>query len=1148
MNILDLGLDVSSFNEEKKVRLNEYISIFDKLAKYDGKKINVSLGDGFTTLNSSVLETNKLLSEMDAKITSLQSKKVVSTDNKNQVTQLTLSVAEYKKITDETEKTVAKLAAATSDEARNLAVLKMQLSETTKGLLDYAKGQSQVEKQKSIDTVRSAEYRSEQKRVVEALRQVAIEQDKAEKAEKAYAKSIDDSKIRSAEYRAEQKRVVESLRSLAIEQDKAEKSAKKNVTKDLISDHEKLVTTLKRQEEAYRQLYITKGKNDPATKYALAEYSTTAKVITDIDKRLQDAHGSNILFTGGLRNMFSQLRILAYILPGLGIAGIFNLAFEAVGNLVSSLGIFDNELEKSLDKQLEFNKSQKELLELIEQIDDAYRSNLGQKQYLDNLSKYASASGQSELTNLVAKRNSIYQNSFEAADRAGFTNTSYNGGFTELERLRKEMESKSFDYKQIRKDIDDGLYKNTFTNGNGIGTESEGKKLLEVAKQGSEFATESYNKQKKIMEENAILIADLHAADLRIAEYIAEQKRKLTLETSKFEANSVIDKNKIILDKEISSQRERQQALKSIKDAEDKISKAEKNYVLSQPSSRNEDGSLTTEAKVAMRKASEEIAENDREYKKRLADLNESYRQRMLAAETSILKDFVEVNAIQNEKIYKNENASLNSRLMSYAIYIADKQKLQELEFNKDKEKLALKANDPTAKKELEALKSARDMQIKNIQADAEAQIYNIAYTALRKELKDVIDLNKLTENEYVRHYAQSLALLNKSFEEHKISYNQYKGERERLDKEFSDKVLSGDIKNDEENILRLQKEIDKLLQIKREADEELDLNKAQLDDKKRNNEGYIQEELTYNSQKGKTNAINQALIDAQKEMQKAMEKMDNDELKRAKAKYDTLIRYQKEFADNNKQIINELFALAKQAIDAEYDERLRTFMQRQELNNAIRNSEVESIERSSLDAKNKSALEIQLNEQKKESDRDAKIEERKIKREQAVADRALAVTQILINTEIGASEAIATIPPPFGELIALQRRVLGGIAIAKVLTAPIPYAKGTPAEGHPGGRAKYGEDGKEIVVEPGKAPYIVSKETISELPKGTHVIPIENNPNFEVKSEKRDDSWSQTMFLAKQIKKYSKNGPISNTIIIDMGFNNYKDKTLYGK
>lgn len=72
----------------------------------------------------------------------------------------------------------------------------------------------------------------------------------------------------------------------------------------------------------------------------------------------------------GLTSAFSGLKQIAYILPGLGIAGIFNLAFEAIAAAADELGIFGEktkeadeatqELAKSMDS---FNESAaKELL------------------------------------------------------------------------------------------------------------------------------------------------------------------------------------------------------------------------------------------------------------------------------------------------------------------------------------------------------------------------------------------------------------------------------------------------------------------------------------------------------------------------------------------------------------------------------------------------------------------------------------------------------------------------------------------------------------------------------------------------------------------------------------------------------------------
>jgi hypothetical protein len=46
----------------------------------------------------------------------------------------------------------------------------------------------------------------------------------------------------------------------------------------------------------------------------------------------------------GLTSMFGQLRQLAYILPGIGVAGLFNLAFEAISKAAAALGLFNSKI------------------------------------------------------------------------------------------------------------------------------------------------------------------------------------------------------------------------------------------------------------------------------------------------------------------------------------------------------------------------------------------------------------------------------------------------------------------------------------------------------------------------------------------------------------------------------------------------------------------------------------------------------------------------------------------------------------------------------------------------------------------------------------------------------------------------------------
>jgi TP901 family phage tail tape measure protein len=111
---------------------------------------------------------------------------------------------------------------------------------------------------------------------------------------------------------------------------------------------------------------------------------------------------------------------------------------------------------------------------------------------------------------------------------------------------------------------------------------------------------------------------------------------------------------------------------------------------------------------------------------------------------------------------------------------------------------------------------------------------------------------------------------------------------------------------------------------------------------------------------------------------------------------------------------------------------------------------------------------------------------ERKIiqeKRRQARFEKVLAAVNIGINTAVNISEVA---PNPI--LIALVA-ALGAAQLAAVAATPIPqYAKGT--DNHAGGLALVGEERPEVISEPNKAPYVVSKPSVLDLPKGTKVTP----------------------------------------------------------
>ena len=137
----------------------------------------------------------------------------------------------------------------------------------------------------------------------------------------------------------------------------------------------------------------------------------------------------------------------------------------------------------------------------------------------------------------------------------------------------------------------------------------------------------------------------------------------------------------------------------------------------------------------------------------------------------------------------------------------------------------------------------------------------------------------------------------------------------------------------------------------------------------------------------------------------------------------------------------------------------------------------------------------------------------------------------------------------------AIAAGIVGAANLAKAISVKIPsYRTGT--DNHKGGLARFGEDGAEVVHEPGKQPYLAVSETIKELPKGTKVIPIDDigvssiGVNYAISdnSSGADSGWDKTIWLAKQLKQKPQKNITNNVVIVNLGYTNYKRSKLYGE
>lgn len=113
-----------------------------------------------------------------------------------------------------------------------------------------------------------------------------------------------------------------------------------------------------------------------------------------------------------------------------------------------------------------------------------------------------------------------------------------------------------------------------------------------------------------------------------------------------------------------------------------------------------------------------------------------------------------------------------------------------------------------------------------------------------------------------------------------------------------------------------------------------------------------------------------------------------------------------------------------------------------------------------------------------------------KLKREQAIWDKANNIAQCTMQTALAIMNAWSTAPWPVNIAMAAVAGAMGALQLATIIATPLPkYAKGTKS--HKGGPAVVGDGGEpELVTFGGKSWITPDTPTIVDLPAGAAVIP----------------------------------------------------------
>jgi len=173
---------------------------------------------------------------------------------------------------------------------------------------------------------------------------------------------------------------------------------------------------LKKQAKDYA---ISLGESHPKTQQAIKDANDLAGRIKSADQSVGDfqrnvGNYSNGV-TKGISAIFSGVRQLAYILPGIGIAGIFSLAIDPLWELIKGLGLFN-------DKFAEMNKNFQNFKETLSNIRTGIRAQREDFRALYELATDPNADGEERnkaVDELKSKYSSFFSEYSDGAIKAG---------------------------------------------------------------------------------------------------------------------------------------------------------------------------------------------------------------------------------------------------------------------------------------------------------------------------------------------------------------------------------------------------------------------------------------------------------------------------------------------------------------------------------------------------------------------------------------------------------------------------------------------------------------------------------------------------------------------------------------------------------
>lgn len=762
----------------------------------------------------------------------------------------------------------------------------------------------------------------------------------------------------------------------------------------------------------------------------------------------------------------------ALVAIGVAIAYLVKVTFDWVTENTRALAM----QTKLTEAAQQYNQT------LVEQSGLLSKSNDSYKRSLESQLSQAQALGKSQAEifairkALAAEEKRISQENLQTL---GATNAAQAASLTKLEGLNSR---RLFILEKYNQAVADGDERGQEAN----------KKLLD-------FYDKQYNAEKTIYDAREQARQDSYTADKAMsdlqseeAKFSADERRKMTLETTRIQVDAITSANALILSNERSTLGQRVSALKDNLQAQKALIAAQKNDVLNDP------GSSVVDKAIAIKKAAQEEIKATQQTNREIEQVREDFRLRDLQASHAILQRRLDDENELKEKVFRSEQVGLSERLAVFKSYTDNQRQLLESSYKlqlqqagiSDEEIAALEADRNYKVKS----KKITDEELLNLQKDHESAVMQLVLDSnsgvvdilrsnlnrqegLYQEHVDAIErIFSQMDLSSVNQYAADVIALNNSLKRKEVSLADYNLRREKLDREYQKRANQNLIKSLQDQLGLLEgaekeeAEARKKLQYLRFAANG-DLTEAE---KAALVEQINLAEEEYNHYKDLVNKK----IELSNRLKNAEIKNSEDSTKKKKEDAEA---WQEVFEASMMGILD----LSSALVSGRYERENQQIREQLDLLDRKTQKEIDAINATAASEEEKQQK-IKKIEATAAAQRQA-LEYREAQNRQraAKAERDAQVLKIFGETMFQAAK-LGFITPG-----AIAIEIAGAVAIASLLSKPLPgFAEGTDYA--PEGPAHVAEEGPELAVDPSGKIVLYKEPQVAYLKQGTKVYTAE--------------------------------------------------------